>query len=244
METSFPKISTDVLATTNPTKVNIFVPSIPEHSRYVADLVLLCVGILLNVLLLVFTVFNPSTHKSTACYVASLAFSNFVILLEPLQQVLRWSSQLDLQLNLDYVCLTSFDITMLTTALLNIQMYVTLCQPNWSLTRSMVKLYSGVKAVATIWTFSVVATAVDLHLYDFFDEVMYDIYVFSTFMFLILPTAIFVILDLLILYELLILKWAEGSWRDKELNDFLTLGEPWNLILTLTTCRLYNRLFY
>lgn len=225
LENPFPRISIDIV-TTNPTKMNIIIPIIPEPVRNIMDFTLLVAGTSLNALLGFIIASNSSMYTSANCYIISLALSNLTILLEPLQQMFRWIFDIDLMMNLDYIFLVSFGTSILTIIILNIEVYVVICQKNWHFRKSLVKISTAVKGILFIWIMCIMVTAMELNLYDHYEkEVVYDIYVSSTVMFLIFPCFIFIILDFFILYDLIISKLIIGTWPSKDIKCFVLLGK-------------------
>lgn len=226
LESRFPRIQTDSIVTTNPTKMNIIIPIIPESVRNIMDFTLLVAGTSLNALLGLIIVSNSSMYTSANCYIMSLALSNLTILLEPFQQVFRWIFHIDLMMNLDYIFLVSFGTSILTIIILNIEAYVTICQKSWPLHKSLVKISTAIKGILFIWIMCIMVTAMELNLYDYYEEeIVYDIYVSSTVMFLIFPCFIFIMLDGFILYDLVISKLIIGTWPSKDIKCFIFLGE-------------------
>lgn len=226
LENRFPRIQTDYIVTTNPTKMNIITPVIPEAVRNIMDFTLLVAGISLNALLGLIIVLNSSMYTSANCYIMSLALSNLTILLEPFQQVFRWIFHINFMMNLDYIFLVSFGTSILTIIILNIEAYVTICQKTWPLRKSLVKISTAIKGILFIWAMCIMVTAMELNLYDYYkEEIVYDIYVSSTVMFLIFPCFIFVMLDGFILYDLIISKLIIGTWPSKDVESFVFLGE-------------------
>ncbi|KYN33041.1 hypothetical protein ALC56_12675 [Trachymyrmex septentrionalis] len=211
------------LITTNPTKMNIIIPIIPATVRNIMDFTLLVVGISLNAFLGLFIVLNSTMHTSTNCYIVGLVLSNFVILLEPLEQVLNWIFDIRLEMNLDYVFFMSFVTSNLTIILLNIETYVVICQKNSPLLKPLLKISTAIKGILFIWAICTMATAIELHLYDHFvKEIMYDIYVSSTIMFLIFPCFIFILLNYFILHDLILLK-SQTETLSKDMKRFISL---------------------
>lgn len=226
LENRFPRIQTDLIVTTNPTKMNIIKPIIPEPVRNIMDFTLLVAGTSLNALLGLIIVSNSSMYTSANCYIMSLALSNLTILLEPLQQVFHWIFRINLMMNLDYIFLVSFGTSILMIIILNIEAYVAICQKNWPIHKSLVKISTAIKGILFIWIMCIMVTAMELNLYDHYEEeVVYDIYVSSTVMFLIFPCFIFIMLDGFILYELIISKLIIGTWPNKDIECFVLLGE-------------------
>lgn len=226
LENPFPRIQTDPIVTTNPTKMNIIIPIIPEPVRNIMDFTLLVAGTSLNALLTLIIISNSSMYTSTNCYIVSLALSNLTILLEPLQQIIRWIFDIDLMMNLDYIFLVSFGTSILTIIILNIEAYVVICQKNWHLHKSLVKISTAIKGILFIWIMCIMVTAMELNLYDHYEkEIVHDIYVSSTVMFLIFPCFIFIMLDCFILYDLIISKLIIGTWPNKDIERFVSLGE-------------------
>ncbi|KAL6448853.1 hypothetical protein ACFW04_000535 [Cataglyphis niger] len=223
LENPFPRIPMDIV-TTNPTKMNIIIPIIPEPVRNIMDFTLLVAGTSLNALLGFIIASNSSMYTSANCYIISLALSNLTILLEPLQQMFRWIFDIDLMMNLDYIFLVSFGTSILTIIILNIEVYVVICQKNWHFRKSLVKISTAVKGILFIWIMCIMVTAMELNLYDHYEkEVVYDIYVSSTVMFLIFPCFIFIMLDFFILYDLMISKLIIGTWPSKDIECFVLL---------------------
>lgn len=225
MENPFQHIQTPI-TTTNPTKMNIIVAIIPESIRNIMDLVLLVVGISLNAFLGLFIVLNSIMYNSTNCYIVGLVLSNFVILLEPLERIFEWIFDIHLNMNLDYVSLMSFATSVLTTSLLNIEAYIAICQKNSPLHKLFLKISTAIKGILIIWAMCIMSIAMELHLYDHFkEEIVFDIYVSSTVMFLIFPCFIFIILNYFILYDLKISKSINGTWPNKDIEHFIFLGK-------------------
>lgn len=226
LENPFSRIQTDPIVTTNPTKMNIIIPIIPEPVRNIMDFTLLVGGTSLNALLALIIVSNSSMYTSANCYIVSLALSNLTILLEPFQQVFRWIFKIDMMMNLDYIFLVSFGTSILTIIILNIEAYVVICQKNWPLHKSLVKISTAIKGILFIWIMCIMMTAMELHLYDHYEkEIVYDIYVSSTVMFLIFPCFIFIMLDFFILYDLIILKLIIRTWPNRDIERFIFLSK-------------------
>lgn len=214
------------VVTTNPTKINVIVPIIPENARQIMDATLLATGVVLNILLGLAITSNSSMRTSANCYVISLVFANLVILLEPLQQTLRRTFHVDLRINLDYVFFVTFAASIFTLILLNIEIYITVSYKSSSVRNTILKTSTAVKGVLIVWITCVTMSAVELHMYDFFEkEIMYDIYVSSTVMFLIFPCLIFVLLDCFMLYDLIMSKSIDGTWPGRDIERFIFLGE-------------------
>ncbi|CAL1684351.1 unnamed protein product [Lasius platythorax] len=235
-----PRIQTDPIVTTNPTKMNIIIPIIPEPVRNIMDFTLLVAGTSLNALLTLIIISNSSMYTSTNCYIVSLALSNLTILLEPLQQIIRWIFDIDLMMNLDYIFLVSFGTSILTIIILNIEAYVVICQKNWHLHKSLVKISTAIKGILFIWIMCIMVTAMELNLYDHYEkEIVHDIYVSSTVMFLIFPCFIFIMLDCFILYDLIISKLIIGTWPNKDIERFVSLvGITIGFFLTMIPYRI------
>lgn len=227
LENRFSRIpQMDLIVTTNPTKMNSITPIIPGLVRNIMDFTLLVAGASLNALLGLIIVSNSSMYTSANCYIMNLALSNLTILLEPLQQVLHWIFHINLMMNLDYIFLVSFGTSILTIIILNIEAYVAVCQKNWPIRKSLVKISTAIKGILFIWIMCIMVTAMELNLYDHYEEeIVYDIYVSSTVMFLIFPCFIFIMLDGFILYELIISKLIIGTWPSKDIECFVLLGE-------------------
>jgi len=207
-------------------EMNIIVPIIPEFTRNIIDSTLVVTSASLNTLLVLVIVLNRCLHTSTSCYIMSLVFSNVLILIEPLKQVLHWSLGVKLEVNLDYTFLISFSTSILTIILLNIKTYVIICRKDSVLRKRLLKISMAVKCILYIWVMCVMATAVELHLYIYFEEeVMYHIYGAFTVMFLVLPCFVFVMLDFFIIHNLIISKLMYDAWPTEDIERFIFLGE-------------------
>ncbi|XP_024868710.1 uncharacterized protein LOC112452624 [Temnothorax curvispinosus] len=240
IENPFPVQTTMPIVTTNPTKMNIIIPVIPESMRNIMDLVLLVTGVSLNAFLGLFIALNSTMYSSTNCYVVGLVFSNVVILLEPLQRIIEWIFDIRLEMDLDYVFLISFATSILTIILLNIEAYIVICKKNSPLRKSFLKISTAMKGLLFIWTTCIMVIAMELHLYDHFErDVMHDIYVSSTIMFLVFPCFIFIMLDYFILYDLIISKSINGMWPSKDIEHFIFLvGVSMGFFLTMIPYRI------
>lgn len=217
---------TNPISTANPTKMNIIIPIIPEPVRDIMDFTLVTAGVCLNIFLDLIIVLNSSMYTSINCYVISLGFSSLIILLEPLQQVLRWIFDINLNMNLDYIFLVTFATSILIIILLNIEMYVIICQKSSPLCKPLQKISTAVKGILFIWVMSIMMVSLELSLYEHYEkEVMHDIYVSSTIMFLIFPCFIFIMVNCFILYDLIISKSIDGTWPSKDVERFVFLGE-------------------
>ncbi|XP_011348967.1 uncharacterized protein LOC105286036 [Ooceraea biroi] len=217
-------IPTDPNTTMHLAKINVITPIISEPIRNIMDFTLLVTGVSLNTLLGLVIILNPYMHTSTNCYVMSLVFSNVLILVEPLKQVLDWSFDINLNMNFDYMFLVSFSTSILTIILLKIEAYIVVCHKNSRLHKQLLNISTAVKCILYVWTICVMVTVMELHLYIHFEEeVMHHIYETSTIMFLVFPCFIFVMLDSFILYDLIILKLIDGTWPSKDTKHFIFL---------------------
>ncbi|XP_032676382.1 uncharacterized protein LOC116846538 [Odontomachus brunneus] len=210
--------------TMNPTRMNVIVPIIPKPTRDIMDLTLLAVGVSLNVLFCLVILRNSFLRTTANCYIISLMCSNLLILIEPLQQVFYWLFDVYFTMNLDYVFLLTFDSSVLTIVQLNIEAYVVICHKSSPLHAPLLKIRTAVKGILFIWIMCIVLICTELKLYEHFEqEVMYDICVSSTFMFLVFPGFIFVMLDCFILYDLITMKSIDGTWSSIDIERFILL---------------------
>lgn len=161
----------------------------------------------------------------TNLYVINLACSNMVILIEPFENVLRWYFDVDISLNMDYVCMISFDVSVVTIAVLKFQLYIEIFQQHTPFGQRLLKKRTAIKGIFLIWSATIISLAIGLHVYELLERDMAHIYVWNSFMFITMPFIIFFALDALILYELRILREIEGSWRMKELKRCVKFGE-------------------
>lgn len=225
MESSFPIFPTTVLRTTSITKINIIASSIPLSDARVMNLILLTAGTSLNFLIILVIVSKSSMRTSSNMYMISLSCSNMVILIEPLEEVVRWFFNVNMRLNMDYVCMISFDVSVTTIAILKLMLYISLFEQQTSFGSTLLKKLTTIKRIFLLWSSCIISLAIALHIYDYFEGDMAEIYVWNTIMFIVSPFIICLVLDSLIIYELMILKAIEGSWRMKELRHYITLGE-------------------
>ncbi|XP_043250709.1 uncharacterized protein LOC122396410 [Colletes gigas] len=220
MEVSFPIFSSTPPRTTTPTKINIIVSSIPLSTTRIINLTFLSLGTSLNLLVILVIVFKSSMRTTINLYFVSLACSNMVILIEPLEEVLRWFFDVDMKLNMDYVCLISFDVSVITIAILKFQLYVNIFHHQATFGQVLLKKSTALKGILLTWSAGIISIAIGLHIFDYFEGDMADIYVWDTMLFIGPPFIICVALDTLILYELMVLKALEGSWRSNEIRYY------------------------
>ncbi|XP_034173753.2 uncharacterized protein LOC117601277 [Osmia lignaria lignaria] len=223
MEIPFPTYSSACDRTTSPTKINIIVSNIPLINARIMNLTFLSLGATMNLLIVLVILSKSSMRTSWHLYIVSMACSNMLILMEPLEEVLKWLFDVKMKLNMDYVCLINFDVSIITIAILKFMLYINIFQRQTPFGYVLVKRYTTVKAIFLVWVSCTMSIAIGLHIYDFFEGDMADMYVWSTFMFSVLPLIIFVVLDSLIIYELMILKAIEGSWRSNQLRHYYML---------------------
>lgn len=210
------------------TKINTVVLSLPLSDARIINLVLLVLGTSLNLLIILIIVCVPSARTSKNFYIVSLACSSMVILIEPLEEILKWFFDVNMKLNMDYVCIINFDISIITIVVLKFVQYVSIFQNQISFGHVLLKKYTTVKGILLIWSSCIISLAISLHIYDYFEEDMPDIYICITIMFITMPLIISASIDALIIYELKILKKIEGSWRMNELRHYIMLGESIN----------------
>lgn len=210
------------------TKINTVVLSLPLSDARIINLVLLVLGTSLNLLIILIIVCVPSARTSKNFYIVSLACSSMVILIEPLEEILKWFFDVNMKLNMDYVCIINFDISIITIVVLKFVQYVSIFRNQISFGHVLLKKYTTVKGILLIWSSCIISLAISLHIYDYFEEDMPDIYICITIMFITMPLIISASIDALIIYELKILKKIEGSWRMNELRHYIMLGESIN----------------
>ena len=223
-EMTFPQMTTRPTRKSS-TKINAITLSIPLYDARVINLILLTLGASLNFLIILAIVCKPSMRTSSNLYVVSLACSNMVILIEPLEEILKWSLDVNMKLNMDYVCMVSFDVSIITLSILKFILYIGIFREQVSFADEILKKTTTLKGVLLIWSSCIISIAIGLHIYDFFEVDMADIYVWFTIMFIGMPVLTSIAIDALIIYELYILKEIEGSWRMRELRQFVLLGE-------------------
>ncbi|KOX80626.1 Viral IAP-associated factor like protein [Melipona quadrifasciata] len=146
-----------------------------------------------------------------------------VILIEPLEEMLKWSLGANMKLNMDYVCMISFDVSIITISILKFMLYIGIFREQVSFGHEILKKTTTLKGILLTWSSCIISIAIGLHIYDFFEEDMADIYVWFTIMFISMPMLISIAIDALIIYQLHILKEIEGSWRMRELRQFVLL---------------------
>lgn len=210
------------------TKINTVVLSLPLSDARIINLVLLVLGTSLNFLIILIIVCVPSARTSKNFYIVSLACSSMIILIEPLEEILKWFFDVNMKLNMDYVCIINFDISIITIVVLKFVQYVSIFQNQISFGHVLLKKYTTVKGILLIWSSCIISLAISLHIYDYFEEDMPDIYICITIMFITMPLIISASIDALIIYKLKILKKIEGSWRMNELRHYIMLGESIN----------------
>ncbi|KAL6258081.1 hypothetical protein P5V15_009997 [Pogonomyrmex californicus] len=249
IESPFPRhfhFQTEDTVTTSFTKMNIITPVISKPARNIMDLIMLVTGASLNVFLGLSITLNSIMHTSSNCYVMSLMFSNFVVLLEPLKQVFDWIFDIHLEMNLDYVFMMSFSTSILIIILLNVETYVVICQKNSPLRNTLLKISTAIKGVSFIWILCIMLIAMELHLYDHFQkEIMHDIYISSSVMFLIFPSFILILLNYFTLYDLIISKSIIGAWPSEDIKRFIFLvGVNVGFFLTMVPYRIVRIIIF
>lgn len=209
----------------SPTKINVITLSIPLSDARLINLILLILGTSLNFLIILAIVSKSSTRTSPNFYVISFACSNMVILIEPLEEVLKWFFDINMKLNMDYVLMISFDVSIITFSVLVFLLYISIFREHVYFGHVVLKKKNAIKGILLIWCSCIISLAIGLHIYDFFEEDMADIYVCFTFMFITMPLIVSIALGSLIIYELYILRKIEGWWRMKELKHYIMLGQ-------------------
>ncbi|XP_076174624.1 uncharacterized protein LOC143150324 [Ptiloglossa arizonensis] len=205
------------------TKINIIVSSIPLSVTRNLDLTLLLLGVSLNLLIILTIVCKSSMRRSINLYLVSLACSNMVILLDPLEVIIRWFFNVDTKINMDYVCMISFDVSVITIAILKFQLYLIIFKQDTRFGLNALSNIVTVKGILLVWSSCTIALAIALHIYDYFEGDMAEIYILNTIMFTGLPVLVYLALDCFVLYELKLLKAMEGSWRLEELRYYIML---------------------
>ena len=197
---------------------------------------LLILGFVFNLFTIIVIVFNTSLHKSSSFYILSLVFSNIILLLDTLRSVLAWWYNLDMYLDIQYIINLTFKASILSLAMLTIDRYISIWSRNCihkSINIIVLKCETAAKSVLVIWIMTCVITAMELHLYaQFAWDVPYEhnvdpvieIFLISTFIFLVLPSILILYLGTLIIYELKKLQVIEAL-RDKDVESFRVLGE-------------------
>ncbi|XP_060820331.1 uncharacterized protein LOC132909490 [Bombus pascuorum] len=207
----------------SPTKINVITLSIPLSDARLINLLLLILGTSLNFLIILAIVSKSSTRTSPNFYIISFACSNMVILIEPLEEVLKWFFDINMKLNMDYVLMISFDVSIITFSVLVFMLYISIFHERVSFGHVVLKKKNAIKGILLIWSSCIISLAIGLHIYDYFEEDMADIYVCFTFMFITMPLIVSIALGSLILYELYILRKIEGLWRMKKLKHYIML---------------------
>ncbi|XP_071864764.1 uncharacterized protein isoform X2 [Bombus fervidus] len=207
----------------SPTKINVIALSIPLSDARLINLLLLILGTSLNFLIILAIVSKSSTRTSPNFYIISFACSNMVILIEPLEEVLKWFFDINMKLNMDYVLMISFDVSIITFSVLVFMLYISIFHEHVSFGHVVLKKKNAIKGILLIWSSCIISLAIGLHIYDYFEEDMADIYVCFTFMFITMPLIVSIALGSLIIYELYILRKIEGLWRMKKLKHYIML---------------------
>ncbi|KAG6799113.1 melatonin receptor type 1B-B-like [Apis mellifera caucasica] len=222
-DVTFPIFPTKPSKKNRSTKINTVVLSLSLSDARVINLILLVLGTSLNLLIILIIVCVRSARTSRNFYIVSLACSNMIILIEPLEEVLKWFFDVNMKLNMDYVCIISFDVSIITIAILKFIQYIGIFRDRVSFGHALLKKYTTVKGILLIWSSCIISLAISLHIYDYFEEDMPDIYICITIMFITMPLIISLSIDALTIYELTILKEIEGSWRMDELRHYIML---------------------
>ncbi|KAI4494374.1 hypothetical protein M0802_009057 [Mischocyttarus mexicanus] len=217
----FQKHKNSSTMTTESTKLNIITITFSEYTQDAVDMLLVTLGMSLNLSIILIVALNPSLRVSTSYYVISLVISNLVIMIEPSQRILRSILKLKIPFNLDYIFQISFYSSVLTIIILGIENYIGTCDRHASIHELFTKPSNTIKRLLFIWLGSIMITAMELHLYEHFEEDdMDDIFAASTIMLLVFAFLILTLIHSAIFYELFLLKSIEGQWRLNDLDNF------------------------
>ncbi|XP_076238928.1 uncharacterized protein LOC143182071 [Calliopsis andreniformis] len=214
---------TNFTTNSNSTKINIMTSHIPLPTRRIINLLLLIGGANLNFLIILVIVFNFCMRTPMNLYIISLAYSNMVILLEPLEQILYWFFNISTELNMDYVCLVNFNVSIVTIVILKLQLYLNTFKQHETFGQPLINMLGIIKNILLIWILNIMALTIELHTFEYAAENTRYIYIWNTFTFTSIPCILFVVIDSFSLYQLMVLKMVEGSWRTKELQQFYML---------------------
>lgn len=186
----------------------------PSGARAIADLSIFSIGLFLNTVVLVAILANRRMHTSIGCYTISITISNFVILLNVLDDVLRDLFAIEIKLDIDFVGRVTLQTSSMTLVILALDRYIAICRRGTDWHRSTRKASTAVKGVLAVWSYATVATAMELHLYDHFrTRTIINIFCWSTAMYVLLPTIVIALLSVLIAMEISDNREIEASKR-------------------------------
>ncbi|KAI4495149.1 hypothetical protein M0804_001350 [Polistes exclamans] len=228
------------IVTTESTKLNIITITFSEYIQDAIDMPLVILGICINLSIILVVALNPSLRVSTSYYVISLVISNMVIMIEPSQRILRSIFKFKIPINLDYIFHISFYTSLLTIVIFGIENYIGTCERHASIYAFFGKASNTIKRLLFIWLVSIMITAMELHLYEHFEEDdMDDIFAASTIMLLVFAFLILSLIHFAIFYEMFLLKLIEGQWRRNDLDNFcLSLSLAVMYFLTMVPYRI------
>lgn len=172
--------------------------------REIIDLIILIIGFIFNILLFVSIILRPLMRTSSGYYVLSLVISNFVLLLDVLDNVLHTWWNIKFSPDVDFIGRVTLQASIHTIAVFSLDRYVTYCRSGTVWHKEALQGTTGLKAILIVWSFASITTAQELHLYEMFrKETVINLYVFFTIMYLVLPTGIILFVGILIVIQII-----------------------------------------
>jgi hypothetical protein len=183
---------------------DVYYDSRDDFDKYVPPilrLVLVFIGLSANIIVATIVSGNRSMHTETNCYVFSIIFSDFVVLLHILPNILRRWFEFDLHVNGDYVACMTLEASILTIVMFALERYVAL-GPLRSETNKAFGFSNGMKSVLIIWFMAATLPAMELNLnLHFLPDTQAFVFLISTTIFLALPTLVILILAAFMLVD-------------------------------------------
>lgn len=174
-----------------------------NETRSIVDLTILTVSSILNVALFVVILSKRRLHNSASCYVMSLTISNFVVLLNVLDDVLKYWFAIAFEPDLDFIGRVSLHSSSLTLVTFTLDRFIAFCRIDSEWHEIAAKTTTAVKAILVIWCYASIASALELNLYEHFrTNTIINIFCWSTGMYVLLPTLVILGLDFILVLEL------------------------------------------
>ena len=198
----------------------------PNSTRVIVDFTILSIGLPLNFIILMTILTKTRLHNPIGCYIMSLTISNFVLLLNVLDDVLYHWFDIYFEPDLDFVGRVTLQSSSMTLVAFTLDRYMTICRRDTMWYKSATKLTTAVKGVLVIWCYASIATAMELNLYEHFrTRTIINIFCWSTGMYVALPTVIIVFLDSLMVMEIAENRDLEiVRWSCRDLAGLRLLG--------------------
>lgn len=196
--------------------------------RNITELVILIVGVILNTLIFLSIILRSFIRTSSSgYYIISLIISNFILLIDVLDNVLNTWLNIKFNPDVDFISRVTLQASIHTIAVFSLDRYITYCRSGTIWHKEILQKSTGLKAILIVWSFASITTAQELHLYEMFNnETVINLYVFFTIMYLVLPTGIILFVGTLIVIQIVENNYDNNNILITDTNEILgLLGE-------------------